>query len=140
MLGGVEYLGVDDAGMRIRVGDHDGQAHGLDVDVLADIALLLAVFLPAPAGREDRTCGEREGGGEEGSAKHGRILHRELRFGAIGRTTVRQRSVVEALRMLMELARGPQASVKPRREAVSRLRPRVAPSGCARRACAPDCC
>ena len=43
------------------------------------------------------------------AARDGRILHRECRFGAIGRTTVRQRSVVEALRMLMELARGPQA-------------------------------
>src|SRR6476619_6771004 len=61
------------------------------------------------------------------AARDGRILHRECRFGAIGRSTVRQRSVVEALRMLMELARGPQA-LKPRREAPSRLRPRVARS------------
>jgi nicotinamide-nucleotide amidase len=60
------------------------------------------------------------------AARDGRIIHREIRFGAIGRTAVRQRSVVEALRMLMELARGPHAAVKPRREAVSRLRPRVA--------------
>jgi nicotinamide-nucleotide amidase len=60
------------------------------------------------------------------AARDGRILHRECRFGAIGRTTVRQRSVVEALRMLMELARGPQAPAKPRRAAASRLRPRVA--------------
>ncbi len=55
------------------------------------------------------------------AARDGRILHRECRFGAIGRSTVRQRSVVEALRMLMELARGPQAPAKPRREAASRL-------------------
>src|ERR1700739_4896273 len=60
------------------------------------------------------------------AARDGRIAHREHRFGAIGRTAVRQRSVVEALRMLMELARGPQAS-KPRREAAaSRVRVRVA--------------
>jgi len=59
------------------------------------------------------------------AARDGRIAHREHRFGAIGRTAVRQRSVVEALRMLMELARGPQAS-KPRRETASRLRVRVA--------------
>jgi nicotinamide-nucleotide amidase len=58
------------------------------------------------------------------AARDGRIVHRECRFGGIGRTAVRQRSVVEALRMLMELARGPQT--KPRRESVSRLRPRVA--------------
>jgi nicotinamide-nucleotide amidase len=36
--------------------------------------------------------------------------------------------VVEALRMLMELARGPQPPTKTRREATSRLRPRVARS------------
>jgi nicotinamide-nucleotide amidase len=60
------------------------------------------------------------------ASRDGKILHREFRFGAIGRTTVRQRSVVEALRMLMELARGPQPPAKPRRETMSRLRPRVA--------------
>ena len=60
------------------------------------------------------------------ASRDGKILHREFRFGAIGRTTVRQRSVVEALRMLMELARGPQSPVKPPRQTMSRLRPRVA--------------
>ena len=45
---------------------------------------------------------------------------------AIGRTAVRLRSVVEALRMLIELARGPQPPVKPPRQTMSRLRPRVA--------------
>lgn len=54
------------------------------------------------------------------AARDGRILHRECRFGGIGRSTVRQRSVVQALRMLMELARGPQVPAK--REAASRLR------------------
>src|SRR5262245_59786442 len=62
------------------------------------------------------------------AARDGRIPLREHRFGAIGRTAVRLRSVVEALRMLMELARGPQAAKKPQREAASRLRPRVARS------------
>src|SRR6202042_682643 len=47
------------------------------------------------------------------AARDGRIAHRECRFGAIGRSAVRQRSVVEALRMLIELARGPQAPAKP---------------------------
>jgi len=41
-------------------------------------------------------------------------------------STAEIRSVVEALRMLTELARGPQAPQKPRRETISRLRPRVA--------------
>ena len=59
------------------------------------------------------------------AARDGRILHRECRFGAVGRSVVRQRSVVEALRMLTELARSPQPPAK-KREAVSASRPRVA--------------
>jgi nicotinamide-nucleotide amidase len=59
------------------------------------------------------------------AARDGRLLHRECRFGAIGRGAVRQRSVVEALRMLMELARGPKPPAKPRRESASRLQPRT---------------
>jgi nicotinamide-nucleotide amidase len=60
------------------------------------------------------------------AARDGRILNRECRFGAIGRTAVRQRSVVEALRMLMELARGPRVAAKPRRETIARLHHRLA--------------
>jgi nicotinamide-nucleotide amidase len=48
------------------------------------------------------------------AARDGRIVNKECRFGAIGRSAVRQRSVLEALRMLMELARGPQAPAKKR--------------------------
>src|SRR6516162_3211537 len=44
------------------------------------------------------------------AARDGRIVHREQRYGAIGRGAVRQRSVIEALRMLMEMARGPKAA------------------------------
>jgi nicotinamide-nucleotide amidase len=60
------------------------------------------------------------------AARDGRIIHRECRFGAIGRISVRQRSVIEALRLLMELARGPQASSKPRLASVNRLPARLA--------------
>lgn len=59
------------------------------------------------------------------ASRDGRIIHRECRFGAIGRSLVRQRSVIEALRMLSELARGPQPPT-PQRKAVSALLPRVA--------------
>jgi nicotinamide-nucleotide amidase len=62
------------------------------------------------------------------ASRDGRILHRECRFGAIGRSSVRQRSVIEALRMLTELARGPQPPPAPQRTAASRLRQRVARS------------
>src|SRR5262249_58888835 len=46
------------------------------------------------------------------AARDGRINHREYRFGALGRSNVRQQSVIEALKMLMEMARGPQQPIK----------------------------
>ena len=58
------------------------------------------------------------------ASRDGRILNKECRFGAIGRSQVRQRSVLEALRMLMELARGPKPPAK--RAVASLVRPRVA--------------
>jgi len=58
------------------------------------------------------------------AARDGRIINRECRFGAIGRSAVRARSVVEALRMLMEMARGPQ-QMKPKRATLARVRPRA---------------
>jgi nicotinamide-nucleotide amidase len=62
------------------------------------------------------------------AARDGRIVHRELRFGALGRSNVRQRSVVEALRMLIEVARGPQPPTKVKREAATDVHKRVARS------------
>lgn len=59
------------------------------------------------------------------AARDGRIVHKECRFGAVGRSNVRQQSVVEALKMLMEMARGPKPPVKRPRAADHRLRPRV---------------
>lgn len=41
------------------------------------------------------------------AARDGRIIDRELRLGEIGRASVRDRSVIEALTMLTELARAP---------------------------------
>src|ERR1700752_4684762 len=80
----------------------------------------LAVSITGIAGPGGATPGKPGGLGHFAVAgRDGRIMHREHRFGAIGRSAVRGRSVVEALRMLMELARGPQ-QVKPKRAAVSR--------------------
>ncbi|MDZ4366505.1 MAG: CinA family protein, partial [Afipia sp.] len=60
------------------------------------------------------------------AARDGRIAHKECRFGAVGRNNVREQSVVEALKMLTEMARGPQPPIKKRpRAAAHRLRPRV---------------
>jgi nicotinamide-nucleotide amidase len=40
------------------------------------------------------------------AARDGRFVHRERRFGDIGRAAVRRLSVLEALALLMELASG----------------------------------
>src|SRR6201994_4460550 len=100
-------------------------ATAMAVGALEKAGVDLAVSITGIAGPRGATPGKPVGLVHFAvAARDGRILHRECRFGAIGRSTVRARSVVEALRMLMELARGPQ-QVKPKRAAVSRLRPRV---------------
>jgi nicotinamide-nucleotide amidase len=104
-------------------------ATAMAVGALERAGVDLAVAITGIAGPGGATPGKPVGLVHfAAAARDGRIVHREQRFGAIGRTAVRQRSVVEALRMLMDLARGPQAQTKPRREAASRLRPRVARS------------
>jgi nicotinamide-nucleotide amidase len=60
------------------------------------------------------------------AARDGRVLHLEKRFGAIGRSVVRQRSVVEALKLLAELARGPKSRKRAKLVPAGRARPRVA--------------
>lgn len=61
------------------------------------------------------------------ASRDGRLLHLEKRFGALGRTTIRQRSVNEALKMLIELARGPKSVKKSKLvpAAAGRLRSRA---------------
>ena len=88
-------------------------ATAMAVGALEKAGVDLAVSITGIAGPGGATPGKPVGLVHFAVAsRDGKILHREFRFGAIGRTTVRQRSVVEALRMLMELARGPQPPVK----------------------------
>jgi nicotinamide-nucleotide amidase len=102
-------------------------AIAMAVGALENAGVDLAVSITGIAGPGGATPGKPVGLVHFAvAARDGRILHRECRFGAIGRSVVRQRSVIEALRLLMELARGPKAAQKPRRTAASRLRPRVA--------------
>lgn len=59
------------------------------------------------------------------AARDGRMILREMRYGAVGRSVVRENSVREALKMLMELARGP-AKVKRKVSAARTPRRRAA--------------
>lgn len=119
-------LGVE-AGTLLNFGAVSKEtATAMAVGALERAGVDLAVAITGIAGPGGATPGKPVGLVHfAAAARDGRIIHREHRFGAIGRSAVRARSVVEALRMLMELARGPKAAAKPRRAAASRLRPRI---------------
>jgi nicotinamide-nucleotide amidase len=88
----------------------------------------LVVSITGIAGPGGATPGKPVGLVHFGAAsRDGRTLHLEKRFGAIGRSAVRQRSVIEALKLLKALARGPQpkSSAKLVPANRGRLRPRV---------------
>jgi nicotinamide-nucleotide amidase len=67
----------------------------------------LAVSITGIAGPGGATAGKPVGLVHlAAAARDGRVLHRQRNFGDIGRAQVRRASVLDALGMLMELARG----------------------------------
>jgi len=123
-----EMLGVEASTLQTFGAVSKETAIQMAVGALERADVDLAVSITGIAGPGGATPGKPVGLVHfAAAARDGRIIQREQRFGAIGRSTVRTRSVVEALRMLIELAR-PQTTVKPKRAAATRLRPRVARS------------
>jgi nicotinamide-nucleotide amidase len=86
----------------------------------------LIVSITGIAGPGGATPGKPVGLVHFGAAsRDGRVLHLEKRFGAIGRSVVRQRSVIEALKLLTELARGPKPKKAAKLVPAGRARSRV---------------
>ncbi|RED23945.1 nicotinamide-nucleotide amidase [Rhodopseudomonas thermotolerans] len=111
-----DLLGVENATLNNFGAVSKETAIAMAVGALENADVDLAVSITGIAGPGGATPGKPVGLVHFAvAARDGRISHREQRFGAIGRSNVRQRSVVEALRMLVELARGPKppAKVKP---------------------------
>ncbi|UTD29204.1 CinA family protein [Bradyrhizobium sp. WD16] len=102
-------------------------AMAMAVGALESADVDLAVAITGIAGPGGATPGKPVGLVHfAAAARDGRIVDREKRFGAVGRTEVRRLAVIEALRLLTELARGPKPAVKRPRATAHRSRPRAA--------------
>ncbi|PZA13735.1 CinA family protein [Rhodopseudomonas palustris] len=124
-----DLLGVENATLNTFGAVSKETAIAMAVGALENADVDLAVSITGIAGPGGATPGKPVGLVHFAvAARDGRISHREQRFGAIGRSNVRQRSVVEALRMLLELARGPKPPTKAKREVAAGVHKRVARS------------
>ena len=122
-----DLLGVETATLTTFGAVSKETAIAMAVGALEKADVDLAVSITGIAGPGGAVPGKPVGLVHFGvAARDGRIAHREHRFGAIGRSNVRQRSVVEALRMLLELARGPKPPVKPKPTPTAGVHKRVA--------------
>ncbi len=122
----IAMLGVDPATIANFGAVSKETATAMAFGALEHADVDLAVAITGIAGPGGATAGKPVGLVHLAVAsRDGRIAHRECRFGAIGRNNVRQQSVVEALKMLMEMARGPKPQLKRARAATHRSRPRV---------------
>jgi nicotinamide-nucleotide amidase len=78
-------------------------AKGVLAHAPADLAVSITGIAGPGGGSADKPVGLVH---FAAAARDGRLLHRERRFGDIGRADVRRLSVLEALALLMELASG----------------------------------
>jgi len=120
-------LGVETATLTTFGAVSKETATAMAVGALEKADVSLAVAITGIAGPGGATRGKPVGLVHFAvAARDGRITCRECRFGAVGRSNVRQQSVVEALKMMLDMARGPQPPIKRPRPTGYRSHPRVA--------------
>jgi nicotinamide-nucleotide amidase len=99
-----EMLGVPAATLASHGAVSRETAEAMAKGALARTSVGLAVAITGIAGPTGATAGKPVGLVHfAAAARDGRLMHRERRFGEIGRGEVRRRSVLEALDMLREL-------------------------------------
>jgi nicotinamide-nucleotide amidase len=98
-------LGVSDATLRqfgaVSRETAEAMATGAIAHSVAELAVSVTGIAGPGGGSRDKPVGLVH---FAAASRSGRLIHRERRFGDIGRSQVRQASVVEALAMLRELA------------------------------------
>lgn len=107
-----QMLGVSAATLRAHGAVSRQTAEAMARGVLAQAPVDLAVSVTGIAGPDGGSAEKPVGLVHFGAAsRSGQFLHAEKRFGDIGRSEIRKQSVLQALRMLHELAQQEAAKV-----------------------------
>jgi nicotinamide-nucleotide amidase len=97
-------LGVPAATLAVHGAVSRQTAEAMATGALARAGTGLAVAVTGIAGPGGGTADKPVGLVHLAAARHGRVIHRERRYGDIGRSEIRRQSVLDALAMLEELA------------------------------------
>lgn len=97
-------LGVPSATLTVHGAVSQQTAEAMATGAMARAGTGLAVAITGIAGPQGGTADKPVGLVHLAAARQNRIIHRERRYGDIGRSEIRRQSVLDALAMLEELA------------------------------------